>query len=76
MRRRVVITGMGCINPMGNDVETMWTQLKGRIPRGCGLSTCMMVIGPPIYSVLESTEVIIPHIARSVKAVKSVLGII
>ena len=28
MRRRVVITGMGCINPMGNDVETMWSGLK------------------------------------------------
>ncbi len=28
MRRRVVITGMGCINPMGNDVETMWAGLK------------------------------------------------
>jgi 3-oxoacyl-[acyl-carrier-protein] synthase II len=28
MRRRVVITGIGCINPMGNDVETMWAGLK------------------------------------------------
>lgn len=28
MRRRVVITGVGCINPMGNDVETMWNGLK------------------------------------------------
>jgi 3-oxoacyl-[acyl-carrier-protein] synthase II len=28
MRRRVVVTGVGCINPMGNDVETMWTGLK------------------------------------------------
>ena len=28
MRRRVVITGVGCINPMGNDVETMWKGLK------------------------------------------------
>ena len=28
MRRRVVVTGFGCINPMGNDVETMWTGLK------------------------------------------------
>jgi 3-oxoacyl-[acyl-carrier-protein] synthase II len=28
MRRRVVITGMGCINPLGNDIETMWTALK------------------------------------------------
>ena len=28
MRRRVVVTGIGCINPMGNDVETMWKGLK------------------------------------------------
>ncbi len=27
-RRRVVVTGIGCINPMGNDVETMWNGLK------------------------------------------------
>ncbi len=28
MRRRVVVTGVGCVNPMGNDVETMWNGLK------------------------------------------------
>jgi 3-oxoacyl-[acyl-carrier-protein] synthase II len=28
MRRRVVITGMGCINPLGNDVESMWSGVK------------------------------------------------
>lgn len=28
MRRRVVITGLGMINPLGNDVETVWEQLK------------------------------------------------
>ncbi len=28
MRRRVVITGIGSINPMGHDVETVWTGLK------------------------------------------------
>ncbi len=28
MRRRVVITGVGCINPLGNDVETVWNGLK------------------------------------------------
>ena len=28
MRRRVVITGVGAINPMGNDVETVWSGLK------------------------------------------------
>jgi len=28
MRRRVVITGLGMINPLGNDVETVWAALK------------------------------------------------
>ena len=38
MRRRVVVTGMGCINPLGNDVETMWTGVKeGR--SGVGYTT-------------------------------------
>lgn len=28
MRRRVVVTGVGAINPMGHDVETVWAGLK------------------------------------------------
>lgn len=28
MRRRVVITGVGSINPLGHDVETVWNALK------------------------------------------------
>lgn len=38
MRRRVVVTGMGCINPLGNDVESMWKGVKeGR--SGVGYTT-------------------------------------
>src|SRR5439155_4627400 len=38
MRRRVVVTGMGAINPLGNDVETMWNGVKeGR--SGVGYTT-------------------------------------
>lgn len=28
MKRRVVVTGYGVVNPMGHDVETVWQQLK------------------------------------------------
>ena len=27
MRRRVVVTGIGCVTPIGNDVDTMWKAL-------------------------------------------------
>jgi 3-oxoacyl-[acyl-carrier-protein] synthase II len=36
MRKRIVITGMGCISPLGNDVATLWSNiLAGR--SGVGL---------------------------------------
>lgn len=28
MRRRVVVTGIGCVTPVGNDVESTWASLK------------------------------------------------
>src|SRR6188474_3469693 len=28
MRRRVVVTGMGCVTPIGNTVESMWESLQ------------------------------------------------
>ena len=28
MSRRVVVTGLGAVTPVGNDVESMWTALK------------------------------------------------
>ncbi|MGD9854954.1 MAG: beta-ketoacyl-ACP synthase II [Planctomycetaceae bacterium] len=35
MRRRVVVTGIGCITPLGNSVEEMWASLReGRIGIG------------------------------------------
>ncbi len=38
MRKRVVITGMGCITPLGNDVSTLWrNMLAGK--SGVGLIT-------------------------------------
>lgn len=38
MRRRVVITGMGCISPLGNDVSTLWSNLLAG-KSGVGLIT-------------------------------------
>ena len=38
MRKRVVITGMGCVSPLGNDVSTLWSNiLAGK--SGVGLIT-------------------------------------
>ena len=28
MKRRVVVTGTGVVSPLGNDVETLWTNIK------------------------------------------------
>ncbi len=36
--RRVVITGMGLITPVGNDVETSWTNLLAGKSGGCAIS--------------------------------------
>ena len=38
MRRRVVVTGIGSINPMGHDVETVWKGLMAS-QSGVGLTT-------------------------------------
>jgi len=38
MRKRVVITGMGCVSPLGNDITTLWSNiLAGK--SGVGLIT-------------------------------------
>jgi 3-oxoacyl-[acyl-carrier-protein] synthase II len=38
MRRRVVITGVGCVTPLGNNVPELWENLKqGR--SGVGYTT-------------------------------------
>lgn len=52
MRRRVVITGMGCVNPLGHDIETMWQGLKeGR--SGVGPITVFDATGFPTQFAAE-----------------------
>jgi len=46
MRRRVVITGVGAINPMGHDVETVWRGLK-ESKSGVGPTTIFDAAGFP-----------------------------
>ncbi len=31
MKRRVVVTGIGCVTPVGNDVVTTWTAILGGV---------------------------------------------
>lgn len=35
MSRRVVVTGMGAITPIGNSVEEFWNGVKGKESRHC-----------------------------------------
>ena len=52
MRRRVVVTGVGCINPMGNDAEAMWSGLKeGR--SGVGQLTVFDAVEFPTHIAAE-----------------------
>ena len=34
MSRRVVVTGLGAITPIGNDVDSFWSGLKEKKGRG------------------------------------------
>ena len=36
MKRRVVETGIGCVTPIGNDVETMWSSIRAAAKSGVG----------------------------------------
>jgi 3-oxoacyl-[acyl-carrier-protein] synthase II len=54
-RRRVVITGMGAVTPLGNDVETTWTRLiAGEC--GAGPITQFDATGYPVQFACEVTD--------------------
>ena len=36
MKRRVVITGLGTVNPIGNDVQSMWNSIQNNV---CGIDS-------------------------------------
>ena len=36
MSRRVVVTGIGAITPVGNDIDTMWNNMVNGV---CGIET-------------------------------------
>lgn len=44
MPNRVVVTGLGCISPLGNDVETTWRNIVAG-KSGAGLITCFNTDG-------------------------------
>jgi 3-oxoacyl-[acyl-carrier-protein] synthase II len=39
LARRAVVTGMGAITPIGNDVETYWSNLQAGVPGGGPITT-------------------------------------
>jgi cytochrome c biogenesis protein CcdA len=44
MRKRVVVTGVGSVNPMGHNVEEVWSGLKeGK--SGVGFTTIFVILG-------------------------------
>ena len=67
MRRRVVITGIGVINPMGNDVETMWKGLK-ESRSGVGLISIFDASQMPTRIAAEIRNWDVSQIGESVEA--------
>ena len=57
MSRRVVVTGMGAISPIGNDVPTMW---KNMVDGVCGIETITAFDTSDLTSQVQS-RILIPH---------------
>ncbi|MCH2212957.1 MAG: beta-ketoacyl-ACP synthase II [Fuerstiella sp.] len=52
MKRRVVVTGIGCISPLGNTVESMWEKLQEGVS-GVDHITCFDAAGFPTQFAAE-----------------------
>src|SRR5210317_811476 len=60
MRRRVVVTGIGMVNPMGHDPETVWAGLK-ESKSGVGRTTLFDASGFPTQISAEVKDWDITH---------------
>ena len=59
MSRRVVVTGMGAISPIGNDVPTMW---KNMVDGVCGIETITAFdTSDPRFTSQVQSRILIPH---------------
>jgi 3-oxoacyl-[acyl-carrier-protein] synthase II len=56
-RRRVVVTGLGVVCPLGNDVETMWSQSIAGVSATGRLSVVDALEDPDVYPCQVSGEV-------------------
>ena len=53
MSRRVVITGLGTVNPLGNNVETTWDNVKKGV---CGIDEITRIDTTVSYTHLRAHE--------------------
>ena len=59
MSRRVVVTGMGAISPIGNDVPTMW---KNMVDGVCGIETITAFdTSDSRFTSQVQSKILIPH---------------
>ena len=61
MKRRVVVTGLGAVTPIGNDVESFWNGLK---EKKYDLGFCSMIDNEPLIEFIpvakQDLVVIVP----------------
>ena len=53
--RRVVVTGLGAVTPLGTDIDTTWTRLL-RGEGGCARISSFALDGQPVRIACEASE--------------------